>query len=420
MPTKIFIKNQKPRGKAPKRPKGVGYDSEGEREDDPTISESVILRMAPGPDCEYLRAAIASGNFGKTKEGGADVRFRFLRSDGRRACVSVRGNHYAAILVDLPCIIEGMKSWFPKQGWMKSVDICQMLLVLGNIRSVEEAANYPIPSSMLEKKELDEKTWQYAHGLTPPMHWVRKRRFRKRISVRTVMEVEAEVEELLRKDDECEGEPEIEIIEKRQVEGSSDGSDDEDPYGDQDADGDLDYPDQFQAQTPLETIEGEEDEETRNARIAEDFERQMMAGEDFDTIAPTDTLTSAGPSFDSPTTTLPTTAQETLSTPPSLAGTPASLTANTPTGAADTSSAAEGSDTSSNDSDSADEETQEQQQETQRQKEEIADLEAAIKGEQAKLAGTGNALLKRRLVEKIASLRGDLDVRVAALGGAGG
>jgi TATA-binding protein-associated factor Taf7 len=32
--------------------------------------------------------------------------------------------------VDLPCIVEGMKSW-DRRGWYKSADICQMLLVLG-------------------------------------------------------------------------------------------------------------------------------------------------------------------------------------------------------------------------------------------------------------------------------------------------
>lgn len=43
-------------------------------------------------------------------------------------------------------------------------------------------------------------TPRYAHGLTPPMHWVRRRRFRPRISYRRIEEIEAEVEKLLDQD----------------------------------------------------------------------------------------------------------------------------------------------------------------------------------------------------------------------------
>lgn len=142
------------KGKVPKRPKGVGYDSEADdREHDPMISESLILRMAPGPDCNLLRKAISENNIGSRKTGGVDVRMRFLRTDCRRVVVTINSRHYAACMVDLPCIIEAMKSWYPKNGWIKSTDICQMLIVLGPIKTEEEALAFPLPG--VEKGELD-------------------------------------------------------------------------------------------------------------------------------------------------------------------------------------------------------------------------------------------------------------------------
>jgi transcription initiation factor TFIID subunit 7 len=93
--------------------------------------------MEPGEDCEYLRKAVEERRFGLKKDGGVDVGMKFLQKDGRRAVVFIQGRIYAASLVDLPCIIEGMKSW-DKKGWWKSADICQMLLVLGKVNSEED------------------------------------------------------------------------------------------------------------------------------------------------------------------------------------------------------------------------------------------------------------------------------------------
>ncbi|KAK2818430.1 hypothetical protein FQN49_007910, partial [Arthroderma sp. PD_2] len=177
IPTSIRIRSK---GAPPTRPKGVGYDSEAsDTEIDPALEEEFILRMEPGEDCDYLRKAVEEKRFGPRSQGGADASFKALSRDGRRATVTIRGNIYAATLVDLPSIVEGLKSW-DKRGWYKSADICQMLLVLGKVKSEEEAHNYPLP------KDVDPATFQYAHGLAPPLRWVRKRRFRKRISNRTI------------------------------------------------------------------------------------------------------------------------------------------------------------------------------------------------------------------------------------------
>ena len=162
---RIILKGVKGKKLKEIRPEGVGYDSEAsDQEDDPAIEEDFILRMLPGEDCQYLRQAVTEQQFGPPSQGGALVRMRFLRTDGRRAVVSINGTSYAAAMVDLPCIVEGMKSW-NKRDWYKSVDICQMLLVLGPVKTDDEALDYPLP-----KRVLDHKTMQYAHGLTPPMH----------------------------------------------------------------------------------------------------------------------------------------------------------------------------------------------------------------------------------------------------------
>ena len=72
------------------------------------------------------------------------------------------------------------------------------MLVLGPTQSDETAKTHALP------KEVDRETWAYAHGLTPPMHYVRKRRFRKRASYRTVEHIDEEVDRLLALDKEAE------------------------------------------------------------------------------------------------------------------------------------------------------------------------------------------------------------------------
>ena len=106
----------KHKGKIPKRPAGVGYDSElDERESDPVQIDGFILRMQPGPDCDYVHEAIANGKIGERRsDGGADIQMKMFDTAGRRGLLTVRQHKYAMSMVDLPCIIEGMKSWDKK------------------------------------------------------------------------------------------------------------------------------------------------------------------------------------------------------------------------------------------------------------------------------------------------------------------
>lgn len=379
--SKPFIR-VRTRGEKPFRPVGVGYDSEAsDREDDPTIEEDFVLRMQPGDDCEYLRQAIAEKNWGPKSEGGADVKMRFLKPDGRRATVTVRGQMYAASMVDLPCIVEGMKSW-DRRGWWKSVDICQMLLVLGSVTNDEQALTYPLP------REVDEKTWQYAHGLTPPMRWARKRRFRKRVSNRTIEAVEEEVERLLKLDNECEGESKYEVLDIDRLTRELSAKDSED-QGDmedceQDAEGDVDDMDGF--------FEGAaEDDDAPDDGLEADLE-QALAEENL--------ATTPDPTF------LPLTTPISTSTPAPTPSKPSSVD--------DTSSA--GEDESDAGASEVDEDELEQQQDLQRQREEIGDLEAAVRSQEAELAKLQNPILRQKLVKKIQSLQGDLELKMAAIG----
>ena len=386
----------KPKGKPPPRPLGVGYDSESsDREIDPAIEEEFILRMEPGSDCDYLRQAVTEKRFGPRSDGGADVRLKFLQRDGRRAVVTIKGRNYAACLADLPCIIEGMKSW-DKRGWWKSADICQMLLVLGKIEKEDEALTYPITG-----KDVDTKTWQHAHGLTPPMRFVRKRRFRKRVSNRTIEAVEEEVERLLQADSECIGESKYEVLDLDRLtrEASARDSDGDNGYnmlgnagmyegGEQDGEGEIDDQGEY--------FNGQAANDDMDDGLEADLEAAMMQ-DDAITLQITESPTAI------PAILEPASDQSGLNTP----------TAVTPAPALDS------GDESSDADDSAeeiDEDALEQQQDLLRQREEIADLEAAIEGQNAELTRQQNPILRQKLLKKIASLKADLDVKKTAIG----
>ena len=63
-----------------------------------------------------------------------------------------------------------------------------MLLVGDRIQNEDALGNH-------KSFNIDDFIWQ--HGVTPPLHHVRKRRFRKRVNKRTIESVEQEVERLL-------------------------------------------------------------------------------------------------------------------------------------------------------------------------------------------------------------------------------
>ena len=365
----------KHRGRPPPRPTGVGYDSEAEDvEDDPAVESQFILRMLPGEDCDCLRKAIDDKKIGlPLKEGGADVNIRFLDREGRRALLHVCGRLYAAALVDLPCIVEGMKSW-DKRGWWKSADICQMLLVIAQVPDEETAKAVPLP------REVDQVTYQYPHGLTPPMHYVRKRRFRKRVSHRTIEAVEEEVERLMRVDESVRvdgGSTEYEMLDLDQYRNpSSQIESDVDLYdASADADGIFD------------------DDETAMAQLME-----QELGQELDN--------QHTPSIDNPT---PEAGLLTATTNGTNSVAAASPSAGDESGEED-------DDDSDAQADEVDEDDLAKRQEIAQQHEEIADLEKEILVAKGQLEKQSNMLLRQRLAAKVTSLQSDLDLKKAGLG----
>lgn len=374
----------KAKGKPPKRPLGVGYDSEDDdAEEDPSIEENLILRMQPGPDCDYLRHAIENRMIGVPRhQGGADVFMRFFKH--RRAVISIQGRHYAAVIVDLPCIIESMKS-FDKKGWVKSADICQMLLVYRVVESETAAADCPLPSS------VNTETWQWPHGLTPPMHNVRKRRFRKRVSYRTIEEAEDEVQKLLDADRRCEaagGVTHAEVVDMDEA-GTNLGDFDEE---DMDAVGEVDYDEE--GEDDEEDDDGDDDDEEEDAEAMAARMALELGAADDSIMAEVSTPASAGAPVDT------------------------SSAAPTPAAAAPAGASGEESDEdeSEEESDEAEEDegARERMQMLQQQREEIEHLKSQI--EQTRAQATPHPLIQQRAQKRIETLQKELDNKMRSIG----
>ncbi|KAL3474819.1 TAFII55 protein conserved region-domain-containing protein [Aspergillus californicus] len=379
----IRIKNK---GLVPNRPTGVGYDSEAsDTEADPAIEEQFILRMLPGEDCEHLQRAITERRFDRS-----EFSFKPLDREGRRAVIKIRDKQYAGILVDLPCIVEGMKSW-DRRGWYKSADICQMLLVLGLVATEAEALAYPLPAEIIRP---DDKTLQYPHGLTAPLRWVRKRRFRDRISTRTIEQVEKAVEDLIAQDEASVLPTRYELLDKAtldRAEGLVNGDYDQyDEYDDeQDAEGEAD--------DAMDDVDGmfEDLEDT----LAAEMEAALAAGADSSTFE-TEVV------------------EEPADTGVYQAGTPMATKPSTP--APNAESSGDESDASNDEDEPEDEELDdeqiEQQQQIQQQREEIAELEALIRAETAKWETIQNNILKGKLAKRIQDMKQDLALKKVSIG----
>lgn len=185
------------------KPYMQGYDRELDSEDEETgegmaFEEQLILRLPDGPgvngELDQLRKTI------KKRGTLPDTWFKF--KDSRRAVFYIGGQPYAAKIVDLPCIVESHKTLDNKQIF-KIADISQMLLVerpVANESEAVEAASSATRDAGQAKAGFNADDYIYPHGITPPMHWARKRRFRKRIHNRGIDTVEKEVENLLNDD----------------------------------------------------------------------------------------------------------------------------------------------------------------------------------------------------------------------------
>lgn len=394
----------KSKGKIPKRPPGMGYDSELEdREQDPVILEGFILRMQPGPDCDYLRKQIEEGRVGVPRiKGGPEITLRMLDTLGRRGIMVIKGNKYATTLVDLPCIIEGMKSW-DKKGWMKSTDICQMLLVLGRCTSDDEARNYPLPP------DVDPQTYQYAHGLTAPMKWVRKRRFArtKRAKVDDIEAVERRVAALLEADKAALSTRfQIHDSDPRLIEQPSEYfSDDGEDEGAEDAEGEDDDGGYFPAVEEL-------DDDAVN-----EFQNYWESDGEGDGTEPAPTGGAPHPH----TGLQPPDQFDSSIAVTSNSASPLVTAAPTPASAAGHSSGDEDADGDEDDDDEEEEERDDDQKEEDEQmrraKEVIADFKLKIKQQLEKINAPGTfPVLKRKLAVSVQNLRADIVQRKKTAG----
>jgi len=406
--------------KIPQRQHAVGYDSEdSETEKDPAVQNGFILRMQPGEDADYLRDAITYGKIGvPIAEGGAQVTLKFIGKDQRRAVVKVKQRVYAAVLVDLPCIVESMKSW-DKKGWWKVTDICQMLLVLGLVSNEDEAKNVALP------KEVDKSTMQYAHGLTPPMHWVRKRRFRKRITQKHSDDVEARVKELLDADEECEkggGTVASKAYTREQWERMQyEPAEGEQPYDDElDADGEAIETTEGQTQDYSEFEEPEEEEVDLG-----DMEAAMQAAFDMDAQAPSsdrlavsDLVTESPINVADQAASFAAVENSMLVESPAGASTPAAAETPTdePTQGEEESDEDESDYDEESEADVIDEDAAARAAEKQQQLEEVADLEREIANVTQRAAGMTNQLLRNREMAKLRALEDSLRIKRDAFG----
>ncbi|EHK98753.1 putative Transcription initiation factor TFIID subunit 7 [Glarea lozoyensis 74030] len=367
-------------GGQPKSPTaGEGYDSEAsDREIDPAIEEEFILRMMPGEDCEYLRAAINDKKIGvPISQGGPNIQMKFFHSEGRRAAVIIKGRPYAATLVDLPCIIEGMKSW-DKRGWWKTADICQMLWVFAKVDKEEQAKTIPLPSI------IDKETHQYPHGITPPLHFARKRRFRKGISRNAIEAVEDAIEKLLAADDAAIS-TRFEMIDPDMgrasqmyspAPGSSPGRAqlDEDEYSEDDAEGEEDdNPEGYFGHIPQPMVEEDGD-------IDPDLEADLEAAFDAEETAAE-----------------PAPVPEEDSGDESIEGD-------------------DGEDDDEDDDAEIDEDEKARLAQIQGTKEDIEDLMKQIEMAQAQLAVQNNPILRRRVEENVRKLKAEVQLKKSSIG----
>ncbi|KAK6441128.1 hypothetical protein LTR95_002652 [Oleoguttula sp. CCFEE 5521] len=402
---KQILRSLHVRGQAPERIPGNAYDSEdSEREKDPSIEQHLVLRMQPGEDCDYLRNAINERKIGiPLAEGGADASIRFLDRDFRRALITIKGRMYAAAVVDLPNIVETMKSW-DRKVFYKVSDLSQMLLVLGKCNDDHEAKSMPLPARV-----VDPTTMQFAHGLTPPMHWVRKRRFRKRLSYRDTANVEEEVNNLIADDDRAladGGSTTFEMISRESLERSAEPEESRFYDDEDDAEG--------EAMSTIENGNAEDTEqyEEEDAMGEEDMDALFDAGQEDTMVAPPQAITAT-----------PQQLQSTVTSPngnetPTTAPTP--LDANSPAGTPAQSSGDDDDDDddeySSDEESIVDEDAVARAAERAQQMEEIHDLEKEVELQKQRIAAQKNQLLRDKMGRQLASLEEDLRIKREGLG----
>lgn len=139
-----------------------------------------------------------------------DRLFIELNSEARKGRIKFDDEIFEARLVDLPCIVESLKTT-DKKMFYKTADICQMLVCRTQDdpwnssdeerqRAKKAAAN---PKASKKDSKMDKYKWP--HGLAPPLKNVRRKRFRKVAKKKIIdyAEIETEVKQIFRADREA-------------------------------------------------------------------------------------------------------------------------------------------------------------------------------------------------------------------------
>ncbi|XP_077001341.1 transcription initiation factor TFIID subunit 7-like isoform X2 [Tamandua tetradactyla] len=163
------------------------------------LENQFILRL-PQAYASTLRQLVRSGSVTSKDKLKID-----LYPDGRHAVVVIEDVSLTAKLVDLPCVIESLKT-LDKKTFYKTADISQMLVCTAD-SDLHSSPEEPVtsPDLKLIKKHEREKQKKYAwkHGITPPLKNVRKKRFRRTTKYVDSLDVEKEVQRLLYSDAEA-------------------------------------------------------------------------------------------------------------------------------------------------------------------------------------------------------------------------
>ncbi|KAF2468168.1 uncharacterized protein BDR25DRAFT_305169 [Lindgomyces ingoldianus] len=282
-----------------------------------------------------------------------------------------------------------MKSW-NKKDWVKTADICQMLYVLGQVKDEEEAKKFSLP------REVEPSSHQYAHGLTPPMHWVRKRRFRPRVSYRRIEEVEATVDALLDDDAKASadgGKCEYQVLDADKLNSDEDTSSDE-----SEEDEEVVEAQYMEGETPA-AIDPEAEEVDAN-----DLEKMMAAEFEEDDLFGGGIVDTPATSHDVALHALGETAIPTTESPGS----------NPETESADDDD--DDDDDAESDEEVVDEVALAAQRDQDQTREEIKELEKEIAAAWEQHNRTGNIPFQKKIKQKIERLTQDLNVKKSTLG----
>ncbi|CAO1410848.1 unnamed protein product [Diamesa hyperborea] len=159
--------------------------------------ETQFIIRVPEEPAQILREAIQSG------ANNLKDRLKIKLDDDLRKGVLLLDNYYLyAKVVDLPCIIESLKT-IDFKSFYKSADICQMMICKDEPDPITEDES-PVKNKKKDSNKVDKK-FLWPHGITPPCKNVRKRRFRKTLKKKNdeKPEIEKEVKRLLRVDNEA-------------------------------------------------------------------------------------------------------------------------------------------------------------------------------------------------------------------------